>query len=69
MGVLSMNGEDIETTPLGKEIAKEILKKEDKDTIDTISAQKEFLNDLTAKEISAYIYAAYPDMARESVAS
>ena len=67
MSVLSMNGDNIEITPLGKEIAKEILKKEDKDTIYTISAQKKFLNDLSNKEILAYICAAYPDTAKESV--
>ena len=67
IGVLSSGPEVITITSVGKEIAKEMLKKVDKDIIDILSEYKEFLNDLSSKELLAYIYSAYPKMIKESI--
>ncbi len=67
VGVLSDNSSEIVITKLGKEIAKEIIKKEDSDVLRIIKEYKEFLNDLDTKELLAYIYSAFPDMTGKSI--
>ena len=67
VGVLtSDNSGEIALTEIGKEIARELSKKADKGILETLDNYKEFLNDLTSKELLTYIYSAYPDMAGES---
>ncbi len=67
IGVLSISPEEIAVTREGKEIAKEIVKNENKSILRALDEYKEFLNDLTSKELLAYVYLAYPDMTEESI--
>ena len=67
IGVLTSNSKEIAITKEGKEIAKEIMKNEDVKIIAVLNEYKRFLNDLTSKELLAYIYSAYPDMTKESI--
>ena len=66
IGVLTSGPDGITITSEGKEIAKEMLKKVDKDIIDVLSEYKEFLNDLSSNELLSYVYSAYPNMTKES---
>lgn len=54
-------------TEIGKEIVKELLKKTDKDIIRALNGYKKFLNDLTSKELLAFMYSAYPSTVDESI--
>lgn len=67
IGVLSSGHGEITITNEGKEIAKEMMKNENGNTISALIEYKKFLNDLTSKELLAYVYSAYPDMTEESV--
>lgn len=67
IGVLSSKPGEIAITKEGKEIAEEIMKNEDKKILTALSEYKKFLNDLTSKELLAYVYSAYPDMTEESI--
>ena len=67
IGVLFSKDGEIAITDEGKEIAKEIIKNEDKKILIVLSEYKKFLNDLTSKELLAYVYSAYPDMTEESI--
>ena len=67
IGVLSISPGEIAITKEGKEIAKEIMRKEDPNILRALDEYKKFLNDLTSKELLAYVYSAYPDMTEESV--
>ncbi len=67
IGVLSSNNGEITITNEGREIAKEMMKNENGNTISALIEYKKFLNDLTSKELLAYVYSAYPDMTEESV--
>lgn len=67
IGVLSSKRGEIAITKEGKEIAEEIMKNEDKRILTALSEYKKFLNDLTSKELLAYVYSAYPDMTEESI--
>ena len=61
-------GEDISVTRLGREVAGRIAAGEDRRTLDMIGRYKEIFNDLTADELLAYVYSAYPDTAAGSPA-
>ena len=66
-GVLTCDSSgNIALTKTGKEMARELSKNEDKDTLESLDDYKEFLNDLTSEELLAYVYSAYPDMVEES---
>ena len=67
IGVFFTSPGEIYLTKEGKEIAKEIAKKENKKILHVLSEYKKFLNDLSNKELLAYVYSAYPDMTEESV--
>jgi len=67
VGVLASNSGKIVLTVQGKEIARELVKQEDEETLRALSEYKRFLNDLPSNELLAYIYTAYPDMVDESV--
>ncbi len=67
IGVFSTGPGEIYLTREGKEIAKEFTKKENKKILHILSEYKKFLNDLSSKELLAYVYSAYPDMTEESV--
>ncbi len=66
IGVLSSSPGEITLTKDGKEIANELLKKENKNVVNALNEYKKFLNDLSSKELLAYVYSAYPDMTEES---
>ncbi len=66
IGVLSSGPGEILITKEGKEIANELMKNENPSMVSTLREYKKFLNDLTSKELLAYVYSAYPDMAEES---
>ena len=66
-GVLACdNSGNIALTETGKEMAWELSKNEDRDTLESLDDYKEFLNDLTGEELLAYVYSAHPDMVEES---
>lgn len=67
VGVLTSSFGEIALTKTGKEIAQELSKHEDEKTLKVLNEYKKFLNDLTSKELLAYIYSAYPDMTKESI--
>lgn len=67
MGVLRHGHNKIETTSMGRDIAKELLKRERQEIVDLLSKYKAFLNDLTVNESLAYVYSAYPSMASASI--
>ncbi len=67
IGVLSSNPGEITITKVGKELAKEIMKRKDATILKALNGYKEFLNDLTNNELLAYVYSAYPDMIEESI--
>ncbi len=67
IGVLSSRPGEIILTKEGKEIAKELIKKENKNVLNVLNEYKKFLNDLSSKELLAYVYSAYPDMTEESI--
>ena len=67
IGVLSSSPGEITLTKEGKEIAKELLKHENKNILNALNEYKKFLNDLSSKELLAYVYSAYPDMTEESI--
>ena len=67
MGVLRHSDSKIETTPMGEDIANELIKKERQEIVDLLSKYKTFLNDLTVKEVLAYVYSAYPAMTDASI--
>lgn len=67
MGVLRCVSNKIETTPMGQDIAEELLKRERRELIDLLSKYKAFLNDLTTNETLAYVYSAYPSMTSASI--
>lgn len=60
-------GNQLSLTNEGKEIAKELEKKESKHILDYLIDYKRFLNDLTSNELLCYVYSAYPEMTDESV--
>ena len=53
-GVLRRVHNKIETTPMGRDIAKELIKSERQEIVHLLSRYKEFLNDLTYNESFAY---------------
>ena len=61
VGVLH-EGDEISLTGTGRRLAERLAESEDRKTVAAISRYKEMLNDLTAKEVLAYAYAAYPAM-------
>lgn len=65
-GILCTDGGDISVTPLGREVAGRIAAEEDRRTLAMIDRYKEMFNDLTADELLAYVYSAYPDAASGS---
>ena len=67
IGVLTSSPGEIALTETGKEIAQELSKNEDEKTLKALDEYKRFLNDMTSKEMLAYIYSAYPDTIEESV--
>ena len=67
IGVLSNTRGEIALTETGKEIAKDMTKNTASVVLKALVKYKEIFNDLTNKELLAYVYSAYPDMAKESV--
>ena len=67
IGVLSNTRGEIALTETGKEIAKDMTKNTAGVVLKALIKYKEIFNDLTNKELLAYVYSAYPDMAKESV--
>lgn len=67
VGVLRHANNKIETTPMGEDIAKELVKKERREIVELLSKYKTFLNDLPVDEVLAYVYSAYPEMTDASV--
>lgn len=66
-GVLLIDGECICVTQLGSRIAVGIAGEEDRRTLARIDEYKDVFNDLTADELSAYVYTTYPGMAVRSL--
>ena len=67
-GILCTDGAGISVTPLGREVAGRIAGEEDSRTLAMIGRYKGMFNDLTADELLAYVYSAYPDTATGSPA-
>lgn len=67
VGVLLSGRSEIATTDVGREIAEDLARGEDKDRLSVLRSYKDFLNDLPSKELLAYIYSAHPDMTSESM--
>lgn len=67
-GILCTDGAGISVTPLGREVAGRIAGEEDRRTLAMIDRYKGMFNDLTADELLAYVYSAYPDTASRSPA-
>ena len=67
IGVLSSRPGEITLTKEGNEIAKELIKKENKNVLNALNEYKKFLNDLSSKEVLDYVYSAYPDMTEQSI--
>ena len=65
-GILCADGRDISVTQLGREVAGRIAAEEDGRTLAMIGRYKEMFNDMTADELLAYVYSAYPDTATRS---
>jgi predicted HTH domain antitoxin len=68
--VIDFLGKDsgpIRLSPLGVEIAKEVAKNIPEKIKVIIDEMKSFVNDMTERELLAYIYFSFPDMTRESV--
>ena len=66
LGIVSRNSKEITITEAGKKVAKNIIKNEDIHVLRMIEEYKIFCNDLSSKELSAYVYLSYPDMTQES---
>lgn len=66
IGVLHKIGGGVGITRKGRRIAKETSRSCNADTCLMTLNLKEFLNDMTARELVGYICAAYPETARES---
>lgn len=66
VGILTGNAGEIALTQTGKETAQELSKNEDKKILKILDEYKKFLNDMTGKELLAYICSAYPNMTEES---
>lgn len=68
-GVGVLHGRDeISLTGTGRRLAEKLAESEYGETVAAISRYKEMLNDLTAEEVLAYVYAAHPAMATGSPA-
>ncbi len=65
-GVLRTDGGNISVTQLGREVASKIAVGEDRLTLAMIDEHKDMFNDLTADELLAYVYTAYPGMSTRS---
>lgn len=68
VGVLCVDGANISVTALGRKVAGRVAEREEKRALDMIDEYKEVFNDMTADELLAYVYSAYPDMAARSPA-
>ena len=66
IGTLSNSDDKLAVTEEGRDVAKEIMKSEDKDTLRMLEDYKKFLHDLTDEEVLTYIYSAYPATSKES---
>ena len=67
IGVFTANENSISLTDEGREIAEILQKKEPKQVLNYLDDYKQFLNDLSNKELLCYVYSAYPEMTEESV--
>ncbi len=67
IGVFTATEGSIALTSDGKEIAKELEKKEKLPVRQYLDNFKKFLNDMTSDELLCYVYSAYPEMIEESV--
>ena len=67
-GVLRTDGGNVSVTQLGMEIASKIAGGENRLTLAMIDEHKDMFNDLTADELLAYVYTAYPGMSARSPA-
>lgn len=67
IGMVSFDSNTMSLTAEGKLIEKKLIKGLDHKVLSQIKDCKELLNDLTSRELLAFIYSAYPDMAKQSV--
>lgn len=67
IGVFTATDGSISLTRDGKDIAKELEKKEKTHVMKYLDDFKQFLNDMTSDELLCYVYSAYPKMIGESV--
>ena len=65
--VVQDNQTSIRLLPLGKEIAKELVKSYNKKILDIVSDFKKLLNNMSQEEILTLIYTSFPDYTEESV--
>ena len=68
VGVLCTDGAGISVTRLGRKVAGRIAAEEDSRTLSRIDRYKDMFNDMTAGELLAYVYSAYPGTATRSPA-
>lgn len=66
LGILQICSNKISLTDTGKHIMENLRRKTDDKLLLRIEGCKEFLNDLTSRELLAYIYSTYPGMVVES---
>jgi uncharacterized protein YwgA len=65
--VVQDNQTSIRLLPLGKEIAKELIKSYSKKILDMVSDFKKLINNMSQEEILTLIYTSFPDYTEESV--
>jgi uncharacterized protein YwgA len=65
--VVQDNQTSIKLLPLGREIAKELVKNYNKKVLDIVSDFKKLLNNMSQEEILTLIYTSFPDYTEESV--
>ena len=65
--VVQDNQTSIRLLPLGKGIAKELIKEYNKKILDIVSDFKKLLNNMSQEEILTLIYTSFPDYTEESV--
>lgn len=67
IGVLSSGEGKIFLTNVGNRIAKNMVKNVDRDILLALDEYKDLCNNLTSKELLAYVYSAHPEMTEESL--
>ena len=67
LGIVSIDSNKIALTNRGKEVARELVKKESKTVLEHIQNYKDFLNDMSQDELLCFVYSSRPEMTEESV--